>query len=185
MRSSLVCALALSCALPAMARADTFSITGNGQSVSFSLPGTVAPSSSNSTSGLVVDGVPVDVNGVVLTTDIGFGLGGGNSFPDMFLGDGASVGDENTASGYPYYTYADGSQLFSGSVTDPTFTPGTYTIDNIVDLTFDGGLSNGDYTLAISNGASVTPEPSSLLMLGTGVLGLAGMYRRKRGIIQI
>jgi hypothetical protein len=61
----------------------------------------------------------------------------------------------------------DGPQLFTGSLTTPTFTPGTY------DLTLD---STGS---AVSLTIGSTPEPSSLVLLGTGILGAAGLARRK------
>ena len=45
----------------------------------------------------------------------------------------------------------------------------------------DGASAYGEwYAINTTDGSwSVTPEPSSILMLGSGLLGLAGMLRRK------
>lgn len=42
----------------------------------------------------------------------------------------------------------------------------------------DGTAGSGTFTLASTN-PSAAPEPSSLMLLGTGILGIAGMARRK------
>lgn len=70
-------------------------------------------------------------------------------------------------SGLPY-----GPQLFSGTDVDPTFLLNTFELSNNPDLATD------DYTLSITQ-VSPTPEPSSLLMLGTGALAVCGAMRRK------
>jgi PEP-CTERM motif len=73
----------------------------------------------------------------------------------------------------------EGAKLYSGDESDPTFLPGTYT------LTGDPSVATPDtetLTLTISGAGSsppAVPEPSSMVLLGTGVLGCVGAVRRR------
>lgn len=72
-----------------------------------------------------------------------------------------------------------GSQLYNGSVSQPVFALGTYSLTNIpcplcapVQFTSNFNLSIQDMSI------QDTPEPSTLFLLGPGLMLLAG-FRRK------
>ena len=71
----------------------------------------------------------------------------------------------------------DGPTLFTGTVENPTFIAGTY---NLTGEAQEGNGVGGQ--LVITNDTAVTPEPSSLALLGTGVLGVVGVARRRFGL---
>jgi len=67
--------------------------------------------------------------------------------------------------------YTDqGIQLFTGRVTDPTFVAGTYDFH-----------ANGDSGVLMISQLTAAPEPPTLLLLGTGLLGVAGLARLRYG----
>ena len=116
----------------------------------------------------------------------------GNPVPTgNFAGNGGetSIGDVN---GFPIYSYS----LTFGSF---DMAPGTYWASVVPDLGFPPqwgwatstgtdpgyqcffgtcGLTGVGFAYAI-DGTPTTPEPGTLIMLGSGIIGLAGVTRRK------
>jgi hypothetical protein len=88
----------------------------------------------------------------------------------FFIGDGLT--GDRSGSEQTFYVPTGATELYLGisDALDYSGTPGAY------------GDNLGTYDVVVTpldEGPSTTPEPSSLLLLGTGILGMAGMLRRK------
>jgi hypothetical protein len=98
-----------------------------------------------------------------------------NTASTPIIGAGAVGGDGRCSDNAPTCTLFDGvnSDLFTF---DPTLVSGLNTLTFVVEQT--GAASEGvDFTATI---APAIPEPSSLMLLGTGLLGVGGMLMRRR-----
>lgn len=134
----------------------------------------------------------------------------GNPVPDIYLGpvfsptngtvsvtgspftfDSVDLSSNNGESAYTYSGYLGGILQFTGGLTLPNEgSTGSF-------ATYDDPLYSGilidDLQIALNPGSGTTsvnldnivlnataPEPGSFVLLGTGILGLVGMLRRKR-----
>jgi PEP-CTERM motif-containing protein len=160
---------------PLTARADTidgFVLTGNGLDITFSLPASPPGNESTCPTGIITSCLPgsetsfsvstmVTTNGVSSEQSIVFPTG-------RFLG-GLSLGL------IPGRLF--GEQLFAPDAANPTFLTGTF---DLTALNPKGSPPFLDYSLTIKPETTApTPEPSTLALLTTGVLGLVSLARRK------
>ncbi len=161
-------------ALPLTASADPvdyFTLTGNGNTYTWSLPANETyPAYPHL--GYIVFPATVTTNGTAQTTgDIGFYTSAGIAGPDLYvpgINDAlygqwlANIGPGPT--GYVSVTF----DLGTFDLTDEHFGP-----------SFGPPPPPTPYTLTVTQQAATTPEPSSLALLGTGILGVAGVLKRR------
>jgi hypothetical protein len=155
-------------AIPLTSKADTldFTLSGGGNTFTFSLPSNPTPDSTNPGVSFTLDDIMVALNpgsplGIDFTADLTFsnlGSGGGISFPIP------------SPPPTPLTLDLVGAQLFTGTLNAPIFAPTT--------TPFLLSEPKGSDTFSLDI-ASEVPEPSTLAFLGTGLAALAGAARRR------
>jgi hypothetical protein len=134
---------------------DTFTYNFAGNTFAWDLPASPVPDGSLPGYSFEIDNVSYSENGVPEPPEI-------FTFFSLAEGGGFAVGENLILDAY-------GEQLYSPTESVPTFLTGTYELAN-------GGPDGPLGTLVISS----TPEPTSLLLLGTGMLALSGILKKRR-----
>lgn len=178
--------LASALILPLTAHADTiddFILTGDGHTITYSLPATSAfPDFFHFNS--FTESAPTMIDGVSGYVESGqYFLPVGPNIPRMLIDVPSSVFGIGFLefSGPVFFTFttepaSNPPPDFQDDVV-PTFTPGIYTLQGLGPALqpFSPPVF---YTLTITPEGASTPEPSSLVLLATGALGLISFARK-------
>ena len=102
----------------------------------------------------------------------------------VFTFGGADLANDLGLGTFTFTGYDDGSLVYqqSGLILSAAFADYASIAPGVdltsLSITESGGDFNVD-NIDVSGATSVTPEPSSIMLLGTGLLGLAGVVRRR------
>lgn len=152
-------AIAFIVATSLAARADTlnYTLVGGGETIAFSLSSTPTPDLYFPGNYFGFYHLSYTLNGVLQ--------------PAAYTQFGAfDSGGETTFRFDGTRQLFDGPILFTGSTSAPSLLNGVFALT---------ARNGGDYTLTVTDPAAVvTPEPSSIVLLGSGLICMAGIVRR-------
>jgi hypothetical protein len=159
-------------------RADSvlFTLNDSVHVFSFTLPSQPTPDQSGKDNESIpfffFNNIPVTVDGVTTNQGVLFSDSGDQHlvFADSWLV--GSVGQVVPTHNVSAAFVEEAQKIFSGSAEDPTLIPGSE------NGSFFGFGVQPTATLDIETAAQ-TPEPGSFVLLGSGLLGFAGVVRRK------
>jgi len=173
----LLCLAAVLLLAAGTALADSFTISDGTNNVSFSIPATPTPDSYSTGYSFTFNSVNVTVNGTTASYTVDFFNFNDAGGLDIYNG----VTNDLVVNNFGWSSDPNGStgvQVYTGSESNPTFVAGVYPQTGAGADYFNSGS-----TLTISdadpNSSTLTPEPSSVLLVGTGIIGCLGALRRK------
>jgi hypothetical protein len=163
-----------------------FSLSGSGHVFTFSLDSNPTPD------GTISDGDVFSaffLNNIAVSVDGGIPASDGVEFVTLFNGKQdleiageifkSSPTSLSSTNEMQLFESDGAAKIFTGTATNPIFTPGT-TVHGGSSVTFEDDAPAG--TVSISSTApppAPTPEPSSFVLLGSGLLGAAGVLRSR------
>jgi PEP-CTERM motif-containing protein len=180
--------LASAFTLPLIAHADTiddFVLTGNGETVTFSLPATGVYTlhlhfNSFSASGPgTIDGAPATVGAAFYVRYFEIVQGA----PDLSVGSNPPSSIPNLYGSIPYSWFVVPAEFPNPSdegTFNVTFIPGTYQLSNTGPFFHPPTLLDFTLTITPETPTAPTPEPASLTLLATGALGIISVAARRR-----
>lgn len=121
----------------------------------------------------VVLGQSFSIEGVSYTLNDAVQPLGDVEFYSDALSGGLVLASYPPAVGQTYFIDAAGPVLYTGPESSPTFNTGTFSLSDVV------AGATGSLTIT-EVGTTATPEPSTLLLTGLGVLGLFWFARKRR-----